>query len=320
MTIRSVLITSTVPDRVNSNAAIRHYMVQGFVEILGEEAVFHCPYEVAPHSVRRLEPDLVFAIGGFGIDVASLLDLRRAADAVGAQLAVWAHDDPYEFDYANKATAVADVIFTCDAWAMQHYDFDRVYHLPMAGCPKTHFREITDASRLRTSLFFCGVGYPNRVELLRQCKSVLTSHEAEIYGAHWPPDLSMACNTRLTPAEMADKAQRSLLTLNVGRTLNIANQRFNLPPSTPGPRTFEVAMSGSAQLYFVDGLEIMDYFTPQKEIILFDSADELRDVIVEALDNPDKYLKIARAAQTRALEDHAYRNRAASVVQKLSGS
>lgn len=318
MTIRRVLITSTVPDLQNSNRSIRTYAATGFGKLLGQDAVRECPYDVAPEIIRRDSPDLVFAIGGCGIDAAPLNEIRRSADKAASRFAIWMHDDPYEFDYADRATSVADVIFTSDAWAKPHYRYDRVHHLPLAGCERTHFREI-EASNAATNLFFfCGVAYPNRVEFLRQCKPVLDSYPVEIFGAHWPEDLPMAVNKRLSAEEMADKASRSLLTLNIGRTLNIANRRYNLPASTPGPRTFEVALSGSAQVYFADGLEIGDYFDIESEIVLFDSVSDLRRILDHARDDPNYYLKIARAAQTRALCDHTYFRRAETVISHAS--
>ncbi len=318
MSVKRVLVTSTVPDRLNSNVAIRSYAATGFAELLGEDAVLCSAYEIAPDVIRREAPDLVFAIGGCGVDGASLNEMRRAADASGARFALWMHDDPYEFDYADRATAVADIIFTCDAWARLHYRFDHVHHLPMAGCPETHFREIKDSDPATVLMFFCGVGYPNRVDFLRQCKPVLESYPVEVYGAHWPSDLTMAVNKRLTAEEMADKARQSLLTLNIGRTLNIANKRYNLPPSTPGPRTFEVALSGSAQIYFVDGLEIAEYFDVSSEIVLFDSVADLRRILERAREEPEVYLNVARAAQQRALRDHTYQRRAETVIALAS--
>jgi spore maturation protein CgeB len=318
MRVDRVLVTSTVPDALNTNKAIRKYVATGFVDVLGQDAVLQSAYEAAPQVIGDNTPDLVLAVGGCGVDAASLNEIRRAADRAGARLALWVHDDPYEFDYADRATAVADIIFTSDAWAKVHYRFDRVHHLPLAGCKRTHFREIREDDPISVLLFFCGVGYPNRVAFLRQCKPVLEVYPVEIYGAHWPHDLPMAVNRRLTVDEMADKARNALLTLNIGRTLNIANRRYNLPASTPGPRTFEVALSGSAQVHFVDGLEIADYFDPDSEIVLFDAVSDLRRILEHAREEPEHYARIARAAQARALRDHTYSRRAETVIARVS--
>ena len=38
--------------------------------------------------------------------------------------------------------------------------------------------------------------------------------------------------------------------MNIGRDLDIVNNRFNIIAETPGPRTFDMALSGAPQLMF----------------------------------------------------------------------
>ena len=106
------------------------------------------------------------------------------------------------------------------------------------------------------------------------------------------------------------------MTINIGRNFNLANNRFQLDPSTPGPRTFEAAMSGSVQLYFSDSLEIADYFTPNKEILLFDSPNSFKLHIEKMLDQPEEAKNIALTAQKRALNEHTYENRCRQLLEK----
>lgn len=318
MTTHRLLVTSTVPDSLNNNACIRKYAALGFAEVLGDENVIERSFDSATAAILDFKPDVIFAVGGVGIDEADLRHFRRAADKAGATLAFWLHDDPYEFDYAFRAEAVADIIFTNDSWALHHYNVKNVHHLPMAGCPHAHLRNILPSERRRhISVFFCGVGYPNRVDLLRRASDLLARHSTVVTGAHWPDDLPFAGNERLTPTEMADHAQQSLMTLNIGRDLDIANARYQLPPSTPGPRTFEVALSGSAQIYFVHGFEISRYFDPESEIILFDSVADLAALLERSYDEPAYFIAIAEAAQRRALNEHCYRHRASTVLATI---
>jgi spore maturation protein CgeB len=103
--------------------------------------------------------------------------------------------------------------------------------------------------------------------------------------------------------------------LNLGRDFDFGNERYRLPATTPGPRTFEAAMAGCVQLYFVTGLEIEDYFTPDREILLFDHTSEVPHILESILSDPDRALEIARAAQNRALKDHSYTARARSILR-----
>jgi spore maturation protein CgeB len=319
--VRRVLVTSAVPDTVNTNSIIRTYLADGLREVLdnGQGQINDIPFELAADMVTQLRPDLVIVVGGVALDSVDLRQLRRVADATGSKIAFWLHDDPYEFDYAFRAEAIADVIFSNDSWAVHHYKAKHVHHLPLAGCPKRHFREILPKIERGISLFFCGIGYPNRVDLLRRAKKILEQQNTVIRGDNWPADLSFAKNQRLSTAEMADCAQHAMLTLNIGRDLNIANQTYELPPSTPGPRTFEIALAGCAQFCLVTDLEVTDYFTPDDEIILFDSIRDFENVLSRLAMDPEYFVEVGRAAQQRALTEHCYRNRAKKILEVIYG-
>lgn len=310
----NVLVTSTLVDSSNTNTAIRAYLAEGFAEILGDEHVTAVPIELAAAAIDRVRPDLVVAVGSIVPDASDLRGLRRAADGAGAELAYWLHDDPYEFDYAFKAELTADIIFSNDSWAVHHYRHGNVHHLPLAASRTRHHRDLVPVAERDTTVFFCGVAYPNRVALLRRADAVLSRHPVAILGADWPADIRCATNRRLSPAEMADHAAGSRLTLNIGRDLDIANRRFALPPATPGPRTFEVALAGSAQLFFATGLEICDAFAPGTEILLVDGVGDIARAIAQALDEPEAIQAIAARAQARALREHTYAHRAARML------
>lgn len=309
-----VLVTSTFPDALNRNPGIRSDLAEGFAELLGSERVRHLPLELAASAIAASRPDLVIAVGSLVPDLSNLRGLRRAADAVGAVLVFWLTDDPYEFDYAFKAELYADIVVTNDSWAAQHYRHPDVHHLPLAAAPNRHFRPVRPVNERDTVVFFCGVAYPNRVALIGRVDNLLSRHVVEILGAGWPDTLRCAVNRRLTPTQMADYAAAARLTLNIGRDPDIANRRLSLPQATPGPRTFEVALSGSAQAYFVTGLEICDHFEPETEILLIDGVADIARAVERALDDPDAIEAIARRAQARALREHTYRHRAARLL------
>ena len=309
-----VLVTSTFPDALNRNPTLRGDIADGFAELLGTERVAATPLELAASTIRASRPDVVIAVGSLVPDLSDLRGLRRAADAAGAVLIFWLTDDPYEFDYAFKAELYADIVVSNDSWAAQHYRHPDVHHLPLAAAPGRHFRPIRPVAERQTDVFFCGVAYPNRVALLSRIDDLLAHHVVEILGAGWPDTISCAVNRRLTPAQMADHAAAARLTLNIGRDLDVANRRLSLPQATPGPRTFEVALSGSAQAYFVTGLEICDHFEPDTEILLVDSAADIARAIEQSLDDPASIERVARRAQARALREHTYRHRAARLL------
>lgn len=308
-----VLIAGASPDRINRNAVMRIHVREGFAQILGEANAFQCSLDAAAETIRRVRPDLVVCFGSCMPDSANYGPLRDLCDAMGAGLAFWLHDDPYEFDFGFRAEEFADWIFSNDRWATLHYSHPRSFHLPMAGSPQAHqlpWRKDKD-----TDVFFCGVAFANRIQIIRDLEPALRAVRARILGDQWPSDLPLARNQRLSNAELAHGYAGAWVTINMGRSLHLANTRYQLDPSTPGPRTFEAALAGTVQMYFADGLEICEYFEPDREILLFDGPDDFERQLNALLADPMRARDIAEAARTRALRDHTWRNRANDLLR-----
>jgi spore maturation protein CgeB len=310
-----VLVIGASPDELNINASQREFVARAFSAILGSARVQSTSLELAPDAVAKFAPNLALVFGSCYPDVCDYAALKQAAENAGAHLAFWLHDDPYEFDCQFKVTELADTIFTNDSWALEHYRFDRVFHLPMAACPHAHYRDLKRYPQKPLDLFFAGAAFPNRIRMLRSLEATLTRYQCCIRGSLWPEDLPICVNEWIPNVELPEYFARSLVVLNLGRDFDLANERFHLPASTPGPRTFEAALAGCVQLYFVTGLEIENYFEPDKEILLFDDPREVPEIIDSLLGDPDRALAIATAAQKRALRDHTYAARARRILQ-----
>ncbi|RQR28836.1 hypothetical protein DIE23_23095 [Burkholderia sp. Bp9143] len=312
-----ILIAGASPDAINNNAVLRGYVAKGFREVAGVASAHTCSLEGATQTLRMLKPDVVVVFGSCMPAMSHYLDLKQAALDLDCCVAFWLHDDPYEFDHSCKITPLADIIFSNDRWSAAHYAHPNVHHLPLAADADAHFRPFEPTKR--RDVFFCGVGFPNRVQLLRDCAPALNDLAVEVLGADWPADIPFASNTRVPNAQLPDMHASSLATLNMGRRHDLANERFKLDASTPGPRTFEAAAAGTVQCLFVEGLEIDDYYSEARgEILLFDSPIELRRHIDMLKDDPERARAIATAAQQRTMREHTYRNRAETVLQQLA--
>jgi spore maturation protein CgeB len=312
-----VLVTGASPDNDNRNTILRSYVAEGFRQELGEDAVTHVPLEIALATVQRHRPDLIVCFGSCMPDDADYLELRQYCDRSGAILAFWLHDDPYEFDFSYRIRGIADIVFSNDRWATQHYNHPHAYHLPLAASQAAHWRPINPSKDI--GIFFCGVAFANRIRLVKDLKPVLQKFDTRILGDQWPEaELPFARNRRLSNDDLSRQYSRALVTLNMGRDYHYANDRYKLDPSTPGPRTFEAAMSGTTQMYFVESLEIEDYYVPDKEIVLYNSVAEFERKLRMLMDDLHACVGIAAAAQQRTLADHTYRNRAASILDAAS--
>lgn len=312
---KRILLVGASPDRYNRNSVMRSYVAEGIVSVLGADALLRSSLQEAPLMVELSRPKTVLVFGSCMPDDSDYLQLYWACQKAQSCLVFWLHDDPYEFDFHYKILPYADFIFSNDRWCSLHYEQQRVWHLPMAASPSAHWRS-WDKNK-SVDLFFCGVAFPNRVSLIRDMSRLMTKYSVEIVGADWPNDLPFCTNRRLANMELADRYANSLATLNLGRNFNLANDRYRLSPSTPGPRTFEAAMSAACQLFFVDSLEIEDYFLPNEEILLFDSVEELAALVKELKESPSLAQAIGEAAQARCLSDHTYAQRIRKMLQVI---
>jgi spore maturation protein CgeB len=118
----------------------------------------------------------------------------------------------------------------------------------------------------------------------------------------------------LSNAHWSDFCATSWITLNIGRTLHLANSRYQLDASTPGPRTFEAALAGTVQIAFVDGLAISDFFEPGREVLLFDDPQDFTSQLDALLADPERCRDLAEAARQRALRDHTYAARCRTLL------
>ncbi len=309
-----VMITGGTPDWVNRNALLRKFVADGFYEVLGVDKVVNLPYEVVSSRVRNWMPGLVVVFGSCRPDFCDYSELRYACDEVGAILVFWLHDDPYEFDSNAKILRIADHIFSNDRWASEHYNRENVWHLPMAASPT--LRHNPDKAKER-DVFFCGVGFQNRKRMLKDLSLILNKVHTEIFGDEWDIGEFPFCrNQRIPTDRISAYYASSRIVLNLARDFNYANSRYQLTPSTPGPRTFEGAMAGACQMMFVESLEIMDYFEIDKEIVLFDSPAEFETKLMYLLNNPEKRAGIGIAAQLRCLKEHTYAARAQQILNR----
>jgi spore maturation protein CgeB len=308
-----VLVCTSFPDHINVNPGIRHGLARGFAELLGEAAVVETGFDAALPAMQSGVPDLVVAVGSCLPPDSDYLGWRRHCDRHACRLIFWLTDDPYEFDPDWKIMRIADHVFTNDANAALHHDSPHVSHLPLAASPAVHWRAVTDATDC--DVFFCGVAFENRKRLLRAVLPALSDFQVELMGDWWPKNMAVARNIRLTPGEICDRYNRARLTLNIGRSLDIANDRLALAASTPGPRTFEAAMAGAVQAYHAEDLEIVEYFEPGREILLFDTGSELARLVEAMRDDPAHRRATAMASQQRCLAEHTYACRARRILE-----
>ncbi|HCE3202978.1 TPA: glycosyltransferase [Vibrio parahaemolyticus] len=311
-----ILITSTLPFDRNNNSNIPVFAYEGFQELDNGMSIALCSLEYSSAQIKKCNPSYVLAIGSVAIDDVSYIDLRKSCDKVGAKLVFWLHDDPYEFDFAHKAERYADIILSNDINTVSFYNHDNVHFMPLGTSKENCYRDVTSDYR-RFLSFFCGVGYPNRVRFFSEIdRKIEHCFKSKLYvcGDNWPNRFAFAENMRVTNSSFCNLVNNSYSVINLGRDFNIANKRYDLVQSTPGPRTFDTAMAGSMQIYLATDTLISSFYKEDEEILLIESSSDVRDIFQRIEDEPDWALGVAKRAQNATLEKHLYKHRALSIL------
>lgn len=319
--MKRVLLVAASQRKLNRNTLLLDHVAEAFAERLGADNVHRSELQSATEALPTLDDGFVLLFGSALPDECDYQPLAALARARGLPSAFWTTEDPYEFDAAEKYATAVDLVFTNDKWTSKNYAFygaPRVQHLPLAACPKHHWREIPNsAAEFRYDVFFCGVGFSNRQAIIDGLHPVLSRVETLICGSNWIENAPYVQNGRMSADELFDAYRRSRIVLNLSRDHFYANDRFKVTPSTPGPRTFEAAMAGAFQLAFADRPELLDYYRHGSEIVLFDGLESARRAIEYYLEHSEERRSVARAARERTLVEHCYTHRVDVILARI---
>ncbi len=312
-----VLICGEAPLESQANASIRSSIRDGWIEYLSAPRVSCASLDGAAAAIAAIRPDLLLCVGSYLPEAAYFGEASRIARAAGAVCAFWATEDPYEKDASYRIERHFDAIFTCDRWTRRFYDHSRVFHLPLAGCPRRHHVAIECDAARPVDVLFCGVAFANRREIIAALMPALRGLKLSVIGPGWGGEAGFS-EQRVDKARLIELYARSKIVLNLGRSLNFENARYQIAASTPGPRTFEAAMAGGMQLFHEDSPEIRDYFE-EDEVPGFSGALEFQRLLDRFVQADALRTETAARAQRRALADHSYARRARQLVETLVG-
>ncbi|MCF1496398.1 glycosyltransferase [Agrobacterium vitis] len=319
MDFSPILVFRTFPDDQNTNAGISEYAFKALKCLIGNREVYLSGIETIEEFILALKPALVIGIGSIVPDSIDYSRIYGAAKSVDAKLVYWLHDDPYEFDFNWKLNKSADWIFSNDRNTVDYYHHERASHLALAA-DETHFGEIKPYSERDIDIFFCGVAYKNRHDIITRLRKTLGRYKTCVCGTGWDENIPFCKNQRLSPAGILDYYSRSKIVLNLGRHHSIANARFEIVPTTPGPRTFEAAARGCAQLIYLESTELFDYYTADEEILSFDNVTDFSSILFDLLENTDRLEGIALNSQNKTRELHTYKHRIITMLDVLKSN
>ena len=260
-----------------------------FVKALKEDEAIHLAAAGLKQACYDWWPDVVVIISGFFIH-SLLAEIMRSR---GHKVVMVMTESPYEDDRQLEQADGVDVVVLNDPTNIDQFlDANpNTIYLPHCYDPALHHPGPSDFS---ADCVFVGTGFPSRVEFMQQVD--WSGIDLGLAGnwRHVPDDLAKFVvhdQTDCLPSERTADCYRGALTsFNLYRT---ESQRPELADGwAMGPREVELAASGCwmARQSRPEGDELFPMLP------IFETPDQLGDLIRWALANPDK----RRDAATRA--------------------
>ena len=310
------LVCTGHPLESHANAQVRRSVMDGLETSFGPGSATAANISGAAAVVAALRPDVVLGLGSYLPESTYFGEVAREARRVGARMVFWATEEPYEQDASYRIERDFDAIFSCDRWGTNFHRHRHAYHLPLAGCGIRHARPYDEAAERPIDVMFCGVAFSNRKELIEELRPSLAGLNISVIGPGWGQFGYGFSDRRIEKDQLIALYAQSKIVLNLGRSLQFENQRYQIVPSSPGPRTYEAALAGTVQFFHEDTYEIRRYFSPD-EIPTFSNKREFDALARRYFDSPALRHSTARRAQQRALAEHTYAHRMQAMVDTL---
>ena len=281
-----------------------------------------------PWGSDSRKPDALVLFGSLLETSCDLFSLVSAArDQFACLVAAWTTEDPFEFDRNNALAGIMDYFFTNDRNTAAYYSHPKVTPLPPAASeafPTTANVSQYAESDQEWDFVFCGKPSENRLQIIDGLKPILARHRTLIIGPvaqgeqTWPAARFGGITFResLPYGEVAGIYQQSRIVLNLSHLRPGHNRLFDIIPSTPAARTYEIAAMCVAQAAFYDRPELVLDF-PDGEIALFSSVQEFETLTDRLLNDSDARRGMADRARLRVWVSHLYRHRLQTLVSVL---
>ncbi|GBQ86148.1 glycosyltransferase family protein [Gluconobacter albidus] len=248
--------------------------------------------------------------------------IRRVRPAFKTMI-LWTFEDPFMRDFNVENAELFDFVFTNDPSCAEYYH-GKGHYLPLAASPSIHERSVVPADDLEYDIFFAGTMWPNRVHTLRKVIAAFPDARLKLvcptneFLPPLPGDLaSLAIQRPISHEAFIDFANVSAVTLTMFR--DYASHGEVSQATAPGPRFFELALAGTAQV--VEAPDSMDaaHFETVNGIALARDANQVVDAIAKLLKHKDARLSAAQAAQKSVLSQHLYEHRLEK-IQSITGA
>lgn len=249
-------------------------------------------------KVKDFSPELLFVVHG------RKFARRWRTRFNNYRTAVWLLDEPYEVDDTARFSPNFDTVFLNDPGTLSRHR--NAHYLPVCYDPRSHFYR-PGMERKYLSGFIGGYNRQREDYLEELGKRGLLSY---VIGGPWRKhSVNSLCLSGNIPAtETASLYQQTRLVLNIFRITHHYNQQ-GTPATSLNPRVYEAAQCGA--LVVSERRAELEEVCP--EMPVFETADELVNIVEELSADPVKSERIRRAC-IRQLAAQTYARRLSTAL------
>ncbi|MDL2290844.1 glycosyltransferase [Desulfovibrio sp. OttesenSCG-928-F20] len=265
-------------------------------------------------KVDAFAPDMVLALAQAPLSRPTLKRLKRE----GVLTAMWFVEDFRLFTYWRAFAPLYDIFAVIQKepfmQELAHIGVEHAPYLPLAALPSLHRPLELDPAEKKefgSPLSFVGAGYANRRKAFVQ----LLDQGLKIWGTEWDGEAALTPalqrnGARISSEDCVRIFNASLINLNLHSHINA--ETLVSRGDFVNPRTFEIAACEAFQL--VDRRTLLPELFAEDELALFDSLEELKDLIRHYRDRPEERSAMAARARVRVLSEHTYAVRMKSLL------
>jgi len=255
-------------------------------------------------AVKQYSPKLILFLGMVVLprDVIDFFDSITPDDTVKA---AWMPDCVDKVSYAD--CGLFDTVFYFDTYLkpllLKAYgDASSVVYLPLAVNEKQYFDQ---KQNRKARLLFAGTCTEDRLKLLNMLESKIP---LDIVGPGSKRLMGKRFGARLSSEKLNILFNQYEAALNINQKPNTMNG-LNLRP-------FEAAAAGNC-VFNENAPDLPQLFEPDKEVIVYDSAEALVEKFVKVSKDIPLKKEIMQAGRRRVLAEHTFVHRARFILRHL---
>jgi spore maturation protein CgeB len=263
------------------------------------------------HTLRQTDPAIVLVLEGSQLPPELVAELKREGGALWVN---WFCDERRTHASIAALAAAYDVVFVAGSAVVETGEtigLPPLRYLP-PGCDPSVHRPMRARDQFRANVVFAGTATPHRERVL----SDLVEFGLAVWGPGWRrTKLRDYCRGELL--EHADYI-RAYAGASVAVNVQCSSESEGADPGC-NRRLFELAAIGVPQVV-EDRPDIHRNFREGSEILVARSAADFKGLLAEALQDRAWSEQVAAGARQRALTEHTYMHRLATLLAAVGAA